>query len=170
MEQKRLLPRPSIRWKDPLIFSRPRQRKQNTCVFLTVSICLEPPGATSVVRTQKLTGFLRDRRKIATGDPRQQSGRMAVRNPHVLSLFRYPFQSRVYFSSSVRTYAKVDRKNPTQHKLRSHQMDDSLKNLQSWLLRFSPVQFPKEICTVTFNRSTGPGGQNVNKLSSFKAG
>ncbi|TKA63609.1 hypothetical protein B0A55_11635 [Friedmanniomyces simplex] len=37
---------------------------------------------------------------------------------------------------------------------------------RKWLAKLDPETIPRSICDVTFSRSSGPGGQNVNKVSS----
>lgn len=34
---------------------------------------------------------------------------------------------------------------------------------REWLAHFGPETIPKNICDISFSRSSGPGGQNVNK-------
>lgn len=34
---------------------------------------------------------------------------------------------------------------------------------RQWLAKLDPETIPKDICEVSFSRSSGPGGQNVNK-------
>lgn len=34
---------------------------------------------------------------------------------------------------------------------------------RAWMTTFTPESIPKSICEVSFSRSSGPGGQNVNK-------
>ena len=41
--------------------------------------------------------------------------------------------------------------------------DESHREARTWLARFNANTIPKNICEVTFSRSSGPGGQNVNK-------
>jgi len=41
-----------------------------------------------------------------------------------------------------------------------------LSEARSWLSRFAPTSIPPAICHFSFSRSSGPGGQNVNKMSS----
>jgi len=41
--------------------------------------------------------------------------------------------------------------------------EEELKAARSWLTTFTPESIPKSICEVSFSRSSGPGGQNVNK-------
>lgn len=38
-----------------------------------------------------------------------------------------------------------------------------LKEAREWLAGFSPKSIPRNICEISFSRSSGPGGQNVNK-------
>ncbi|KAM0798742.1 peptidyl-tRNA hydrolase [Usnea florida] len=44
--------------------------------------------------------------------------------------------------------------------------DESHREARTWLARFNANTIPKNICEVTFSRSSGPGGQNVNKVNS----
>lgn len=39
-----------------------------------------------------------------------------------------------------------------------------LKIARQWLSSYSPDTIPRRICDIGFSRSSGPGGQNVNKL------
>ena len=41
--------------------------------------------------------------------------------------------------------------------------DEDHKEARTWLARFNAHTIPKNICEVSFSRSSGPGGQNVNK-------
>ena len=41
--------------------------------------------------------------------------------------------------------------------------DEGHREARTWLARFNANTIPKNICEVTFSRSSGPGGQNVNK-------
>lgn len=44
--------------------------------------------------------------------------------------------------------------------------DEGHKEARTWLARLNASTIPKNICEVTFSRSSGPGGQNVNKVNS----
>ncbi|KAL1635431.1 hypothetical protein SLS58_010294 [Diplodia intermedia] len=44
--------------------------------------------------------------------------------------------------------------------------EDDLAAARKWLQKLDPETIPKHICDVSFSRSSGPGGQNVNKVSS----
>ena len=35
---------------------------------------------------------------------------------------------------------------------------------RQWLARLDPDTIPRSICDISFSRSSGPGGQNVNKF------
>lgn len=37
---------------------------------------------------------------------------------------------------------------------------------RQWLATFGPQSLPRRLCEVSFSRSSGPGGQKVNKLVS----
>jgi len=42
--------------------------------------------------------------------------------------------------------------------------DEELSAARQWLAKFDAETIPRTICDVTFSRSSGPGGQNVNKF------
>ena len=44
--------------------------------------------------------------------------------------------------------------------------DEELKRARAWLKAFSTDTLPKSLYDVSFSRSSGPGGQNVNKVNS----
>lgn len=46
--------------------------------------------------------------------------------------------------------------------------DDDHREARTWLARFHVNTIPKNICDVTFSRSSGPGGQNVNKFENSR--
>ncbi|PYI24965.1 hypothetical protein BP00DRAFT_452573 [Aspergillus indologenus CBS 114.80] len=49
--------------------------------------------------------------------------------------------------------------------------EDDLSAARQWLASFSSKTIPRDICEVSFSRSGGPGGQNVNKsVPALKAG
>lgn len=41
--------------------------------------------------------------------------------------------------------------------------EDELRAARQWLSKLDPDTIPRELCDVSFSRSSGPGGQNVNK-------
>jgi peptidyl-tRNA hydrolase ICT1 len=41
--------------------------------------------------------------------------------------------------------------------------EDELQAARKWLANLDPDTIPRQICDLTFSRSSGPGGQNVNK-------
>ena len=41
--------------------------------------------------------------------------------------------------------------------------EEDHREARTWLASFNPNMLPKNICEVTFSRSSGPGGQSVNK-------
>lgn len=45
--------------------------------------------------------------------------------------------------------------------------EDELSEARRWLANFDPDTIPKNIVDVSFSRSSGPGGQNVNKYKSL---
>ncbi|CAK4034518.1 related to peptidyl-tRNA hydrolase domain [Lecanosticta acicola] len=51
---------------------------------------------------------------------------------------------------------------------RPSQDDDDAERAaaRQWLKRLDPDTIPRDMCEVSFSRSSGPGGQNVNKVSS----
>ncbi|KAK4549044.1 hypothetical protein LTR36_007500 [Oleoguttula mirabilis] len=44
--------------------------------------------------------------------------------------------------------------------------EEELDAARKWLANLDPETIPRTICDVSFSRSSGPGGQNVNKVSS----
>ncbi|DAA75055.1 TPA_exp: Peptidyl-tRNA hydrolase domain protein [Trichophyton benhamiae CBS 112371] len=44
--------------------------------------------------------------------------------------------------------------------------DDELRAARTWLAQLTVETIPRSICAVSFSRSSGPGGQNVNKVNS----
>lgn len=41
--------------------------------------------------------------------------------------------------------------------------EEDIRAARRWLEKFDPETIPKNICELSFSRSSGPGGQNVNK-------
>ncbi|KAI7617283.1 hypothetical protein KC319_g19335, partial [Hortaea werneckii] len=44
--------------------------------------------------------------------------------------------------------------------------EEELDAARKWLAQLDPDTIPRSICDISFSRSSGPGGQNVNKVSS----
>ncbi|QDS77856.1 hypothetical protein FKW77_000143 [Venturia effusa] len=44
--------------------------------------------------------------------------------------------------------------------------EDDVQKCRLWLSQHDPKTFPRSIGTLSYSRSSGPGGQNVNKVSS----
>ncbi|KAF2144551.1 uncharacterized protein K452DRAFT_266480 [Aplosporella prunicola CBS 121167] len=44
--------------------------------------------------------------------------------------------------------------------------DEDVAAARKWLTGLTPETIPRSICDISFSRSSGPGGQNVNKVSS----
>ncbi|KAK3677241.1 hypothetical protein LTR78_002779 [Recurvomyces mirabilis] len=44
--------------------------------------------------------------------------------------------------------------------------EEELVVARKWLANLNPDTIPRNICEISFSRSSGPGGQNVNKVSS----
>ncbi|SMR60230.1 unnamed protein product [Zymoseptoria tritici ST99CH_1E4] len=44
--------------------------------------------------------------------------------------------------------------------------EEGLKAARQWLQKLDADTIPRDLCEVSFSRSSGPGGQNVNKVSS----
>src|SRR5436190_6492289 len=88
---------------------------------------------------------------------------MLIRVPPRLPCVRHtPPLLRLPFSIAIRHYANVDRKNPTR-KYKFTALDEEMKRLHIWIDNLALSSIPKDLCKVTFSRSSGPGGQNVNK-------
>lgn len=43
--------------------------------------------------------------------------------------------------------------------------EEDHNDARTWLARFNANTIPKDLCELTFSRSSGPGGQNVNKYA-----
>jgi hypothetical protein len=41
--------------------------------------------------------------------------------------------------------------------------EEDLSAARKWLANLNPDTIPRNLCEITFSRSSGPGGQNVNK-------
>jgi peptidyl-tRNA hydrolase ICT1 len=41
--------------------------------------------------------------------------------------------------------------------------DEDLSSARKWLAALNPDTIPRNLSEITFSRSSGPGGQNVNK-------
>lgn len=46
--------------------------------------------------------------------------------------------------------------------------DEDLSAARKWLSELNPDTIPHSLCEITFSRSSGPGGQNVNKCVPLK--
>ncbi|EED20276.1 peptidyl-tRNA hydrolase domain protein [Talaromyces stipitatus ATCC 10500] len=44
--------------------------------------------------------------------------------------------------------------------------ESELSKAKDWLAKFDINSIPRNICSISFSRSSGPGGQNVNKVNS----
>lgn len=49
------------------------------------------------------------------------------------------------------------------HWSQSSASDQEIEQARKWLANFDADTIPRSICDVSFSRSSGPGGQNVNK-------
>ena len=43
--------------------------------------------------------------------------------------------------------------------------EEDHRDARTWLARFNAKTIPKDLFELTFSRSSGPGGQNVNKYA-----
>ncbi|OKL60447.1 hypothetical protein UA08_04328 [Talaromyces atroroseus] len=51
--------------------------------------------------------------------------------------------------------------------IQTGQWDDAdLHSAREWLANFNANSIPRGLCAISFSRSSGPGGQNVNKVNS----
>lgn len=51
----------------------------------------------------------------------------------------------------------------TQASFSSGSLDDDHDEARRWLRQFHVNTIPRTLCEISFSRSSGPGGQNVNK-------
>lgn len=81
-------------------------------------------------------------------------------------VLRSTAQLRLPMVYNVRSYARLAKSSPIKHKS-VHALPDELKELRNWMKDFKPQSLPKDLCKVSFSRSSGPGGQNVNKYELY---
>ena len=71
------------------------------------------------------------------------------------------FRTRCFHFEGIHKYAKLLGRcisgSAKQYDNESH------REARTWLAKYNANTIPKNICEVTFSRSSGPGGQNVNK-------
>lgn len=60
-------------------------------------------------------------------------------------------------SISQHARAFVSKRGPTEYS------EDDLSAARKWLANLNPDTIPRSLSEITFSRSSGPGGQNVNK-------
>ncbi|KAF2768510.1 hypothetical protein EJ03DRAFT_328171 [Teratosphaeria nubilosa] len=73
-------------------------------------------------------------------------------------MLRYLVLSRPFGATSrLRSYAT---------KRGGDASEEELDAARKWLAKLDPDTIPRNICDISFSRSSGPGGQNVNKVSS----
>ena len=89
---------------------------------------------------------------------------MLIRIPRLAHLLPRPGYLRLPITQSIRCYANIDKSNPTR-KTKFSALNDEMKALHLFVKNLTPGQLPKDLCKVTFSRSSGPGGQNVNKYT-----
>jgi protein subunit release factor A len=89
---------------------------------------------------------------------------MPPRITSTLLLLHSPLQLRLRVLPSIRCYANIDKSSPTRKQI-VHKLDDDLKALHYWIKDLKKNSIPKDMCKVSFARSSGPGGQNVNKYA-----
>ncbi|KAG5297366.1 peptidyl-tRNA hydrolase domain-containing protein [Histoplasma ohiense] len=78
--------------------------------------------------------------------------------------FSYPrtvFTTRVFFPTVSTRYLASSRCPKAQEFT-----DEELAIARSWLSQLTPRTIPRDIGDVSYSRSSGPGGQNVNKVNS----
>ena len=74
---------------------------------------------------------------------------------HVLQRFVIAPRSRPILSQHVRAFAS--KRGPADYS------DEDLAAARKWLADLNPDTIPRSLSEITFSRSSGPGGQNVNK-------
>jgi hypothetical protein len=82
----------------------------------------------------------------------------------------FPYKAlhlRAPVSNTIRCYVSRDKHGLPERKKPFHALDEDNQAAYTWLQAFTPQQLPKGMCEVTFSRSGGPGGQNVNKYGIF---
>ncbi|KAF2096341.1 peptidyl-tRNA hydrolase domain-containing protein [Rhizodiscina lignyota] len=80
-------------------------------------------------------------------------------------MLRYVVNPRAqYIQSALRISSFVKRPFTTPKGATPSEQD--IAAARKWLAKFDAETIPKSICEVDFSRSSGPGGQNVNKVNS----
>ncbi|KAK4973321.1 hypothetical protein LTR66_011183 [Elasticomyces elasticus] len=77
---------------------------------------------------------------------------------HVATIYPPPARARLFSAIPARSYAHG--KNAV------NATEDELAAARAWLAAFDAETIPRSIAEISFSRSSGPGGQNVNKVSS----
>ncbi|PLN80459.1 hypothetical protein BDW42DRAFT_112698 [Aspergillus taichungensis] len=67
-------------------------------------------------------------------------------------------------TSSLRTFAS--RRTASLTNTTASPSDDEVTEARRWLSTFDSKSIPRHLCEISFSRSGGPGGQNVNKVNS----
>ncbi|KAJ9297816.1 hypothetical protein DTO271G3_4037 [Paecilomyces variotii] len=71
-----------------------------------------------------------------------------------LACFRYAFTQRQFASRRAAALQHVEEVS-----------EEDLRAAREWLAKLNSNTIPRHICEVAFSRSSGPGGQNVNKVN-----
>ena len=91
------------------------------------------------------------------------AGAMNICSRRIWVPLRIPTRQQIQSIYQIRQYTSLGGR-----KIKFDRRDDErLKALTTWQNRLTLKTFPREVCSVTFSRSSGPGGQNVNKLLVF---
>ena len=77
---------------------------------------------------------------------------------HVATI--YKTTAPAHLSPATRTF-----KRSYAHGKNTNTDEDELAAARKWLAKLDAEPIPRSIADISFSRSSGPGGQNVNKLS-----
>jgi protein subunit release factor B len=73
--------------------------------------------------------------------------------------FRFPLLKRSSKSTFIRAFSNT---------VSVHTSDTEFDSARQWLRNFNESVIPKTVGDVSYSRSSGPGGQNVNKYACFQ--
>ncbi|KAI9861494.1 MAG: hypothetical protein M1824_002386 [Vezdaea acicularis] len=73
---------------------------------------------------------------------------------------------RTIFQQILRTYSSQSKIQIPGKIAGAAAREEDVAAARSWVAQFEPNSIPRSICSVSFSRSSGPGGQNVNKVNS----
>lgn len=81
-------------------------------------------------------------------------------------LFNYKFNNHTFFNYKFFNYKFINQKFINQYKFIHQLKPNEIEVAKQWLEDFDSSKIPTSLFSITYSRSSGPGGQKVNKTSS----